>query len=250
MTGIGTIVNIIAVLAGSIIGMVFKRGISDKLSESLMKALGLATVFIGITGVLSDTVTVIDGRLSVSGVLLMIVSLTVGTLAGEAMRIEERLEGLGEKLKKLKIFASGGERFTEGLVTAFLVFCVGAMSIVGPIKDALYGDASILFTKSVLDLTSSMIFASALGVGVMCAVIPLAVYQGALTLFAGLVEPYLYTLGDGRLVSNLSAVGSVLIFGVGINLIFGKRLRVGNMLPALIVPVIYAICQSITVLLK
>ncbi|MBQ6789413.1 MAG: DUF554 domain-containing protein [Clostridia bacterium] len=246
----GTIVNIIAVLAGSIIGMVFKRGISDKLSESLMKALGLATVFIGITGVLSDTVTVIDGRLSVSGVLLMIVSLTVGTLAGEAMRIEERLEGLGEKLKKLKIFASGGERFTEGLVTAFLVFCVGAMSIVGPIKDALYGDASILFTKSVLDLTSSMIFASALGVGVMCAVIPLAVYQGALTLFAGLVEPYLYTLGDGRLVSNLSAVGSVLIFGVGINLIFGKRLRVGNMLPALIVPVIYAICQSITVLLK
>ena len=250
MPGIGTIVNIIAVLLGSLLGIIFKRGINEKLSEALMKALGLATVFIGITGVLSDTVTVTDGKLQVSGVLLMIISLTVGTLAGEAMRIEERLEGLGEKLKKLKIFASGGERFTEGLVTAFLVFCVGAMSIVGPIKDALYGDASILYTKSALDFTSSMIFASALGIGVMCAVIPLAVYQGALTAFAWLVEPYLYTLGDGRLVANLSAVGSVLIFGVGINLIFGKRLRVGNMLPALLIPIIYAIGQSIFAMLK
>ncbi len=250
MTGIGTIVNIIAVLAGSNIGMVFKRGISEKLSESLMKALGLATVFIGITGVLSDTVTVTDGKLSVSGVLLMIISLAAGTLFGEVLRLEEKLESLGNSLKRLRLFKTVDEKFTEGFVTAFLVFCVGAMSIVGPIKDALYGDASILFTKSVLDFTSSMIFASALGVGVMCAVIPLAIYQGALTLFAGIVEPYLYTLGDGRLVSNLSAVGSVLIFGVGINLIFGKRLRVGNMLPALLVPVLYAICQSIISLLK
>ena len=250
MPGIGTVVNIIAVLLGSLIGLVFKRGISERLSSALMKALGLATVFIGITGVLSDMVSVVDGKLHVSGVLLMIISLTVGTLAGEAMRVEERLEGLGDKLKGLKAFASSGERFTEGLVTAFLVFCVGAMSIVGPIKDALYGDASILYTKSALDFTSSMIFSSALGVGVMCAVIPLALYQGALTVFARLVEPYLYTLGDGRLVANLSAVGSVLIFGVGINLIFGKRLRVGNMLPSLLIPVIYAIGQSVFAMIK
>ena len=250
MTGIGTIVNIIAVLAGSSVGMLARRGISEKLSEGLMKALGLATVFIGITGALSDMVTVTDGKLSTSGVLLMIISLAAGTLVGEAFRLEERLEAAGEKLKKVKLLSSAGESFTEGFVTAFLVFCVGAMSIMGPIKDALYGDASILFTKSVLDFTSSMIFASALGVGVMCAVIPLAVYQGALTAFAGLVEPYLYTLGDGRLVSNLSAVGSVLIFGVGINLIFGKHLRVGNMLPALLVPVIYAVGQSAAELLK
>ena len=150
----------------------------------------------------------------------------------------------------MKIFRSASDSFTEGFVTAFLVFCVGAMAIVGPIKDALYSDTSILFTKSVLDFTSSMIFASALGVGVMLAVIPLVIYQGAFTLFAGIVEPYLYTLGDGNLVQNVSMVGSVLICGVGINLIFGKKLRVGNMIPALLIPVIYAAGQSIIALVK
>ena len=245
MPGIGTIVNVVTVIAGSLIGMIFKRGISDRIRDSLMKALGLATIFIGITGALSEMFSVCDGRIATGGTLLMIISLALGTVFGEAIRLEQRLESLGDGIKRLKLFRGASDSFTEGFVSAFLVFCVGAMSIVGPIKDALYGDTSILFTKAVLDFTSSMIFASALGVGVMCAVIPLAIYQGAFTLFAGAVEPFLYTLGDGNLVSNLSMVGSVLICGVGINLLFGKKVNVGNMIPALLVPVIYAAVQSL-----
>lgn len=250
MPGIGTLVNAIAVILGSLIGMMFKKGIKESVRESLMNALGLATLFIGISGALSDMFTVKGGKVSADGILLMIVSLALGTLLGELIRVEDRMESLGDKVRTMKIFRSASDSFTEGFVTAFLVFCVGAMAIVGPIKDALYSDTSILFTKSVLDFTSSMIFASALGVGVMLAVIPLVIYQGAFTLFAGIVEPYLYTLGDGNLVQNVSMVGSVLICGVGINLVFGKKLRVGNMIPALLIPVIYAAGQSIIALVK
>lgn len=250
MYGLGTLINVITVILGSFIGLVFKRGINERIRENIMKTLGLATIFIGITGTLSEMITVDGGSVGVRGTLLMIISLALGTLAGEALNIEDKLEGMGDKMRTSSLFKGAPENFTEGFVTAFLVFCVGAMAIVGPIKDAVYGDLSILLTKSVLDFTSSMIFASAMGVGVMCAVIPLALYQGAFTLFAEVVEPYLYTLGDGNLVSNVSMVGSVLIFGVGINLILGKRLRVGNMTPALLIPVLYAIGQSLITLIK
>ncbi len=245
MYGVGTLINAAAVIVGSLFGLLFKRGLSERVRDGVMKALGLATVFIGVSGTLSEMMTVTDGKISFNGVLLMCVSLALGTLGGEVLKIEERLESLGEKVKTFKIFRRSSESFTEGFVSATLVFCVGAMAIVGPIKDALHGDLSVLLTKSMLDFTSSMIFASALGVGVMMAVVPLVVYQGAFTIFAGIVEPYLDSLGDGSVVSNISLVGSVLIFGVGINLIFGKKLKVGNMTPALIVPVLYATIQSI-----
>ena len=245
MPGIGTLINIAAVLLGSAIGLIFKRGLSDRIRDGVMRALGLATVFIGISGTLSEMITVTDGRVSCNGVLLMCISLALGALVGEALKIEEGLESLGERVKKLKIFRKSSENFTEGFVSATLVFCVGAMAIVGPMKDALNGDLSVLLTKSMLDFTSSMIFASALGMGVMMAVIPLFLYQGAFTVFAGLVEPYLTTIGDGSVVSDISLVGSVLICGVGINLIFGKKLKVGNMTPALLIPVAYALIQSL-----
>ena len=240
----GTLINALAVIAGSLAGMIFKRGINEKLREMIMRALGLSTIFIGISGALSEILVFKDGRFSTQGLLLICISLGIGTLAGELLKIEQGMEKLGDSIKKIKLF-KGSSDFTEGFVSATLVFCVGAMAIVGPIKDALYSDTSVLFTKSVLDFTSSMIFASALGVGVMLAVIPLVLYQGAFTVFAGAVEPYLYTLGDGSLVSDVSMVGSVLICGVGINLLFGKRLNVGNMTPALLVPVVYAFLQTL-----
>lgn len=244
MIGIGTIVNTAAVIAGSLVGILLKRGISERVSSSLMKAIGCATIFIGISGALSEMLTVSDGEVSSGGILLLCVSLAVGTVVGELLRIEDVLEGLGDKMKKMKLFASSSENFTEGFVSATLVICIGAMAIIGPIEDALNGNVSILFTKSILDFISTMIFASTLGVGVMCSAIPMLLYQGAFTLFAGAVEPYLYSLGDGNLVSNISMVGSVLIFGVGVNLLLGKKLRVGNMLPALLVPVVYAVLQE------
>ena len=244
MTGIGTIVNTATVIAGSLVGILLKRGINERVSDSLMKAIGCATIFIGISGALSEMFSVSDGKISSDGILLLCVALAIGTVVGELLKIEERLESLGDKMKKLKIFSSSSASFTEGFVSATLVICIGAMAIIGPIEDALNGDPSILFTKSILDFISTMIFASTLGIGVLCSALPMFLYQGAFTLFAGAVEPYLYSLGDGNLVSNISMVGSVLIFGVGVNLLFGKKLRVGNMLPALLVPVIYAVCQS------
>ena len=244
MTGIGTIVNTGAVLLGSLLGVFLKRGISDMLRETLMRSVGTATIFIGISGALSEMLKIEDGKLSSNGILLMCVSLALGSVIGELLHIEERLEGLGDKIREMKIFRNSGD-FTEGFVSATLVICIGAMSIVGPLKDALDGDPSILYTKSILDFISTMIFASTLGIGVLCSAVPMFLYQGAFTLCAGLVEPYLYSLGDGNLVSNISSVGSVLIFGVGVNLLFGKKLRVGNMLPALIIPVFWAVIQRL-----
>ena len=241
MLGLGTIVNTVAVIAGSLFGALVGRGISERISSSLMKAIGCATIFIGSSGALSEMFALTPDGISTRGIMLLCISLAVGTVIGELLKIEEHLEGLGDRIRKTKLFASSKGNFTEGFVTATLVVCIGAMAIIGPMKDALEGDLSILYTKSILDFISTMIFASTLGIGVMCSAVPMFLYQGAFTLFAGLVEPYLYTLGDGNLVGNLSLVGSVLIFGVGVNLAFGKRLKVGNMLPALLVPVVYAI---------
>ncbi|MBQ8524029.1 MAG: DUF554 domain-containing protein [Clostridia bacterium] len=250
MFGLGTIVNTAAVIAGSLVGILLKRSINERISSSLMKAIGCATIFIGASGALSEMLAVTDSGISTQGIMLLCVSLALGTVVGELLKIEEKLESMGDRMKRMKIFASSSGNFTEGFVSATLVVCIGAMAIIGPIKDALEGDTSILFTKSILDFMSTMIFASTLGVGVMCSAIPMFIYQGAFTLFAGAVEPYLYSLGDGNLVGNLSMVGSVLIFGVGVNLAFGKKLRVGNMLPALLVPVLYAAGQSLLAFVK
>lgn len=249
MFALGTAVNAVAVVAGSVAGMLLKRGIGDRTSSALMRSVGIATVFIGASGALSEILTVTEGGLSTRGIMLMCVSLALGTVFGEFLGIEERLENVAERLKKLKLFSHTNSGFADGFVSSTLVICVGAMAIVGPIRDTLYGDCSVLFTKSLLDFISTMILASTLGVGVLCSVIPMVIYQGAFSIFARILEPYLYSLGDGMVVANISLVGGVLIFCVGVNLAFGKRLRVGNMLPALLVPPIYAIIQTFSSML-
>ncbi len=237
MTGIGTIVNIAAILVGSTLGMILKMGLKESLQNALMKALGVATMFIGISSTLSEMLVVtVEGGLETKGTMLMILSLVIGTLVGELLKIEDFLESIGNRMRKLKIFRNS-TRFTEGFVTSTLVVSVGAMAIVGSLNDGLSGDPSLLYTKSILDFTSTMIFASTLGVGVTCCVIPMGLYQGGITLLAGLLKPFF----TEEIISNLSLVGSVLIFCVGINLFFGKKVNVANMLPALFVPVLYGI---------
>ncbi len=241
MTGIGTIVNIAAILAGATLGMVLKMGLKESLQNALMKALGVATMFIGISSTLSEMLVVTaEGKLETNGTMLMILSLVIGTLVGELLKIEDFLESIGDRMRKLKLFRSS-TRFTEGFVTATLVVSVGAMAIVGSLNDGLSGDPSLLYTKSILDFTSTMIFASTLGVGVLCCVIPMGIYQGGITLLAGLLKPFF----TEEIISNLSLVGSVLIFCVGINLFFGKKINVANMLPALLVPILYGVCGMI-----
>lgn len=234
----GTIINALAVVAGGIFGMAIKGGLPKRVSDLLMQALGLCTMFIGITGALSGMMKVEDGVLVSQGTMLLIASLGIGAVAGEFLDIEGKMEQLAERIKKM--VHSDDNRFIEGFVANALVICVGAMAVVGALQDGLTHDPSMLITKAILDGIISMVFASALGIGAIFAAVPLFVYQGGITLLAGVIAP----LFDAALITNLSFVGSVLIFGVGVNLFFGKQIRIGNLLPALLVPIAYAIICS------
>lgn len=224
----GTLINTAAVIAGALLGMLLKKGIKPRFREILMSALGVSTIFIGASGTLGGFSS------EENATLLLIFSLVLGALAGEALRIEDRLDALGEWIKR-KTKRENDSTFVEGFVTSSLVICVGAMAVLGALEDGLRGDYSILAAKAILDLVIVMVFASTLGLGVLFSAAPLFVYQGALTLFAKLLEP----LMSERLIANLSFVGSSLIFCVGVNLAFGKKFKTGNLLPALLVPVLY-----------
>lgn len=237
MKGLGTIVNFLAVIAGSGLGLIIKNSLKQRFHDILIQACGLATLFIGLSGAMTGLMKLSDkGALKTSNTMLLVFSLVIGGLIGEALNLEIRMENLGDKLKKL-LKDNKDTQFVEGFVTATLVICVGAMAIVGSIEDGLTGNADMLFTKSALDFIIVMVFASSLGIGVMFSSLPLLLYQGTITLSAALISHYM----DDRLISYLSCIGSVLIFGVGINLIFGKKLKVGNLLPAIIIPVFYCI---------
>ncbi len=232
---IGNIVNTLAVLAAGGIGLLIKRGVPEKIQQVLMQALGMCTIFIGVGGTLQNMLSVQNGRLQVSGTMLMIVSLVVGSVAGELLDIEGWLDRLGERLRSM---AGGGSRFTEGFVTASLILCVGAMAVVGGIADGL-GDPSTLFAKTVLDFVVVLIFSSTMGVGAMFSALPMFLYQGLFNV-VGLLAGNVMT---NDMLTGLSLVGNVLIFGVGVNLAFGKRIRVGNMLPALVVPILWELIR-------
>lgn len=176
-------------------------------------------------------------QLQTNGTLLLICSLGVGAVVGELLRLEDRMEGLAHRLQNM--VKSRDDKFVEGFVSNALVICVGAMAVVGALQDGLTHDASMLITKAILDGIISMVFASALGIGVLFAAVPLFFYQGAITLLAGFLSP----LFREALINNLSLVGNVLIFGVGINLFFGKQIKIGNLLPALLIPIAWETLQ-------
>lgn len=230
----GTIANVFAVIIGGIIGLLLNDKLEKRFEESLMQALGLCVLFIGAGGEFTGMLKIMNSELSTSGTMLMIVSLLLGTFLGEIARIEDRLEGLGERLKKL-VKANGNNQFVEGFLSNTLVICVGAMAVVGSLNDGLLGDPSMLYAKSVLDAIVTMVFAATLGIGTLFAALPLGIYQGAITILSRFIAPFL----NDALISDLSFIGSILIFGVGINLAFGKKFKVGNMLPAILIPVFY-----------
>lgn len=243
MFGLGTIINTAAVICGGFLGMLFKKGIKEKVQKTLMAACGVSTIFIGIAGTLEGMLTTVEGNIKTKGTMLLIFSLVIGSVVGEIIDIEKRMDGVGEKLKKL-LKAENDNRFVEGFVSASLIICVGAMAIVGSIQDGLTGDYSMLLAKSVLDFVIVTIFASSYGIGAMCSAIAVFVYQGAITLIANFGGNF---IGE-ELIGYLSYVGSALIFCVGVNITFGKRIKVGNMLPALVIPVIYVASKNIVAL--
>ena len=234
MFGLGTIVNTLAVLAGGVLGLLLKNGIAKRFEAILMQALGLATIFIGAGGVLKYMLVVENGGIDTRGTMLLIFSLVIGCILGQWLDIEAKMELLGTKLKAA-VGRKNDNRFVEGFVTTSLIICVGAMAIVGAMEDGLSGDSSMLIAKAVLDFALVAILASAYGVGPVFSAIPIFVYQGAITVIAALFGA---VISDG-LIQQLSFVGSALIFCVGVNLVKEKTFRVANMLPALLIPIVW-----------
>ncbi len=240
LKGLGTAVNVCAVIAGGLIGTLFGKKIKESMQDSLMKVLGLAVMFVGLSGALSKMLIIEDGRLSSYGTLMMIISLSLGTLIGELINIEKYLEKFGDKLKE-KVKAKNDGGFTDAFVSSSLVVCVGAMAVVGSLQDGLTGDHATLFAKSLLDFLIIIVMASSMGIGCLFSFIPIGIFQGSITLLAELIKPYVTT----SLVDDISLVGSVMIFAVGVNSVFNKKFRVGNMLPALLVTAVYSIVSNL-----
>lgn len=237
MKGLGTIVNVAAVIIGSGIGVMVKNGLKQRFQDILMQACGVATMFIGIGGALTGLLKIMpDGTIETQHTLLLVFSLVLGSMLGEALNIELHMEHLGDTLKAL-VNAKTDTQFVNGFVTSTLVICIGAMAIVGAIQDGLTGDYTMLFAKALLDFVIVMVFASTLGIGVMFSAIPLGVYQGGITICAALISGYM----SEALITNLSCIGSVLIFCVGVNITFTKLIKVGNMLPAILIPIVYSL---------
>ena len=235
MIGLGTILNTAAILVGGVLGMLFGRLLKESAQDTLTKGCGVSTLFIGITGALEHMLTVEESAIVSDGSMLIIGCLAIGGLIGELLDIEGAFERFGEWLK-VKSGNAKDKGFVNAFVTASLTVCIGAMAIVGSIQDGLQGDYSILATKAVLDLIIIMVMTCSMGRGCVFSAIPVAVLQGSITLLAGLVRPL---MTDGAL-ANLSLVGSVLIFCVGVNLVWGKKVKVANLLPSIVIAVIAA----------
>ncbi len=216
---LGVIVNTITVLIGSTVGLICKRAIPERITRAIMLAIGLCTVYIGISGSLEGENT-----------LVLILSMVFGTAVGTAIDLDRRITQLGELVNQKFKRANGGVSLTEGFVTASLLFCVGAMTIVGSLNAGLRGDNEMLFTKSLLDLISSCMLSVSLGVGVMCAAAFVFVFQGALVLLAQFLAPIL----SAAAIAEITCAGSLMILALGLNLIGLTKLKVANFLPALI----------------
>jgi len=232
MNGLGTIMNVAAIVAGGLLGILFGRFIGERHRDSLCKACGLAVLFIGTAGTLKGMFSVVNDRLVYGGDFLIIGCLCLGALIGEWINIEGGFEKFGVWLKK-KSHSSGDNRFLDGFVNASFTVCIGAMAIVGAITDGLYGDYTILATKSILDFIIIMIMAATHGKGTIFSAIPVALLQGGVTALSVLIKPIMTETA----LLYLSIIGSILIFCVGINLVFGKKIRVANLLPAIILAV-------------
>ena len=232
MIGLGTILNSAAIVAGGLVGHFTGRLFRQEQQDALTKACGISVLFIAIAGAMQGMLRV-DGASLLSGrSMLVVLCLALGTVIGELIGIERGFERFGAWLK-VKTGNSGDRQFVDGFVTASLTVCIGAMAIVGAIQDGITGDFSTLAVKAVLDFIIVAVMTSSLGKGCAFSAIPVLVFEGAVTLLARLVSPVM----TDAAVANLSLVGSVLIFCVGVNLVWDKRIRVANMLPAVLLAV-------------
>lgn len=235
MVGLGTIINSAAIIVGGVFGHLFGKILNERIQDSLQKASGICVLFIGIAGAMEGMLKLSGSSLSAGRSMLIVASLALGALVGEILNIEHGFERFGEWLK-VKTGNAKDKSFVEGFVTASLTVCIGAMAVVGSIKDGISGDYSILVTKAILDLIIITVMTCSLGKGCAFSAIPVAVFQGLITALARLIKPL---MTDGAL-ANLSLIGSILIFCVGVNLVWDKRIKVANLLPSLVFAVAIA----------
>ncbi len=226
---LGTIVNAAAIIAGGLVGLLIKGGIPDRVSESIMKGVGLCIILIGMSGALQGTDYLME----------IIFFIVIGTILGEFINVEKRLEALGDRLQAK--YSSEGSTFSKGFVTASLLYCVGAMAIMGALESGLNGNHEILFAKSILDGIISIIFASTLGIGVIFSAVSVFIYQGSITLAAGALKQIL----TDPVVIQMSSTGGLLILGLGISMVGNVKLKIGNMLPSVLLPIVYALIKGL-----
>jgi uncharacterized membrane protein YqgA involved in biofilm formation len=220
---LGTLANIAAIALGTLLGLALKQRLPERINTIAMQGLGLVTVLIGI-----KMVTTADN------VLAILVSMVIGAVIGELLQMQQRLDRFGSRIEA-RLSKEGGA-FTKAFVTSTLLYCVGPLAILGALQDGLEGDYSILLTKSGLDGVASVAFASTLGVGVLFSTLPVALYQGGITVAASLLQPYLSL----SIVNALTATGGLLILGIGLNILKISQIRVANLLPAILVAAIVA----------
>lgn len=219
----GTFINTFAIIFGGLLGSFLKAGISNRFCDIIMQGLGLTVCLIGL-----------KGALMTSDILIVIISVVIGAVIGECMQIEQKLEQLGDFIQK-KVGDKNDNTFSEGFVTASLVYCVGAMAIVGSLESGLKGVHTTLYAKSILDGISAIIFASTLGIGVVFSAVSVLLYQGFITITAHFMEPFLTNI----VRDEMSAVGGLLIFAIGLTMMGIKKIKVGNLLPAIFIPIFY-----------
>jgi uncharacterized membrane protein YqgA involved in biofilm formation len=231
----GTIINVIAIILGGILGRLFGKLLSERYQDTLNKVCGVSVLFIGIAGALEGMLAIQENQVVSQKAMMIVICMSLGAFIGELLNIEKQFERFGEWLKK-KTGNSKEKLFVEGFVTASFTVCIGAMAIVGAIEDGIFGDYSILATKAVLDFIIIMVMTGTMGKGCVFSAIPVAILQGSVTLLANFIKP---VMTDAAL-ANLSMIGSILIFCVGLNLVWGKKIRVANLLPAVILAVVMA----------
>ena len=223
----GTIVNTFTVLAGSAVGMIFKENIPQRLNDALMKGLGLCTIYLGVSGAMKGENT-----------LIMILSMIIGAAIGEGVDIDRRVSAFFHRLEqRFSRPGQAGPSIADGFINACLLFCVGSMTLVGSLNSGLLNDHSMLLTKSMLDLCSSMLFASTMSFGVMLSAVFVLVYQGGLTLLASMLAPVL----TASVIAEMTCVGSLIIIGTGLNLLGVTKLKLMNLIPAMFLPIV--LCQ-------
>ena len=235
MVGLGTIINSAAIVVGGIFGLLFGKFMKERIQDTLLKACGVCVLFIGIAGAMEGMLKISGSSLLSGRSMFIVASIALGAVVGEILNIERGFECFGEWLK-VKTGNAKDKGFVNGFVTASLTVCIGAMAVIGAIRDGISGDYSILVTKAILDMIIIMVMTCSLGKGCIFSAIPVFVFQGIITALARLIKPLMTTAA----LANLSLVGSILIFCIGVNTVWDKRIKVANLLPSLVFAVAIA----------